>query len=87
MIRKDAALKSYQGKFSIYAKCSEMLYRWVGLEEEAKRIKPSTRRRGERAEADESSESLDAEPPSDAAASSGDAASGGAPATPAPANP
>jgi hypothetical protein len=87
LIRKDAALKSYQGKFSIYAKCSEMLYRWVGLEEEAKRIKPSTRRRGERAEADESSESLDAEPPSDAAASSGDAASGGAPATPAPANP
>jgi len=87
LIRKDAALKSYQGKFSIYAKCSEMLYRWVGLEEEAKRIKPSVRRLGQRAEDDGSSASPDAGPLSDAAASSGDAASSGAPAAPAPPDP
>lgn len=87
LIRKDAALASYQRKFSIYAKCGEMLYRWVGLEEEAKRIKPSTRRPGQRAEDDEGPDSPDARPPSDAAASSGDAASGGAPAVPAPTDP
>ena len=87
-IRKEAALTAYQTRFSIYAKCSEMLYRWVGLEEEAKRIKPSTRRPGQRADvADGSSESPDAGPPSDAPADSGGAASGEAPAAPAPADP
>jgi hypothetical protein len=81
------AAASFQRKFSIYAKSSEMLYRWVGLEEEARRIKPSTRRSGQRAEDDGSSESPDAEPPSDADASSGEATSGSAPAAPAPADP
>lgn len=81
-IRKEAALTSYQRKFSIHAKVSEMLYRWAGLEEEAKRIKPSTRRPGQRAEeADGGSESPEAGPPSDAAASSE------APAAAAPADP
>lgn len=87
LIRKDAALASYQKKFSIYAKCSEMLYRWVGLEEEAKRIKPSTRRLGQRAEDDGSSVSPDAGPASDADATSDAAASGETPATPAPPDP
>jgi len=48
LIRKDAALETYKRKFSIYAANAESLYRWAGLYEEAKRIKPSTRRPGQR---------------------------------------
>ena len=43
LILKDAKTKVYQKKFSIYAKSAEMLYRWAGLEEEARRIRPSLR--------------------------------------------
>jgi len=64
LIRKDAALEAYQRKFSIYARNAEALYRWAGLDEEARRIKPSTRRPGQRAVVDDGgSESSDTSAP------------------------
>ena len=66
LIKKDADLETYQRKFSIYAANAESLYRWAGLDEEAKRIKPSTRRPGQRqVVADESQDSGASEAASD----------------------
>lgn len=86
LIRKDAALEAYQRKFSIYARNAETLYRWAGLDEEARRIKPSTRRPGQRAVvADTGSESSDPSAP-DGAAPDG-AGEGNASSAPGTANP
>ena len=66
LIRKDAALETYQRKFSIYAANAESLYRWAGLDEEAKRIKPSLRKPGQRQVEDSESQDTGAsDDPSD----------------------
>ncbi len=49
-LHKERLHEVFVDKFTVYAKCSEMLYRWAGLDEEAKRIKPSARRPGQREE-------------------------------------
>ena len=49
-LHKERLHDNFVGKFTTHAKCSEMLYRWAGLDREAKRIKPSTRRPGQREE-------------------------------------
>jgi hypothetical protein len=49
-LHKERLREDFVERFNTHAKCSEMLYRWAGLDREAKRIKPSTRRPGQREE-------------------------------------
>lgn len=49
-LHKERMHEAFVERFTVHAKCCEMLYRWAGLVEEAKRIKPSSRRPGQREE-------------------------------------
>ena len=64
-IRKEADHGEYVKKFTRYAGAGEALLRMAGLDEEANRVKPSTRRPGLRAVADPELEGEDDSAPAD----------------------